>query len=322
MQKKMSFVGIGIELGQEKKGLSISSKFARTYLREIAEFSDYGDILSNVQGHKVFDYEHLSGADLNSYVKATKVISAALENHDFHLNWGGDHSIGWATISAFLGRYPNGKVVWIDAHADLNKPDTSATGNLHGMPLSFLLGLNSFDEPLELSNRLKPDQLIYVGLRSLDPFEKVMIQKLQIPTFDMNFINKWGIAEACKQIKSLVCDSPAHISFDIDSLDPVIAPSTGVPVENGLNLEQLKFLGEFLSKQTEYKSLDIVEINPLIGNLREVELTYNLAFSFLNEFIPHKTRGKDAFKSSSIKRKFPVAPKRSLSISAKDSIQT
>ncbi len=303
----MAFVGIGLECGQVNKGLSLSSHRARNFLNSETKFSDYGDIGSDQKYEKIFSYSDLDQFDLSGYVHAAQTIRTAMATHQFTLNWGGDHSIGWATISAFLSLYPNGKVIWIDAHADLNRPDTSPTGSFHGMPVSFLLGLNSYMAPKELSYRLRPDQLIYVGLRSLDPFETEAINHLGIPTFDCNFIKEFGMKEVISQIRKLIKSEQVHISFDIDSLDPTVAPSTGVPVPAGLEAHELLQLADYLTAETKYTSLDIVEINPLIGTVEEVNRTYNLGFSFLKRFIPQQ-RSEHAIQLESNQGTVPVAP--------------
>ncbi len=302
----MAFVGIGLECGQVNRGLSLSSHRARSFLNSEIQFSDYGDIGSTQKYKKIFNYSDLDQFDLSGYVHAAQIIRTALATHEFTLNWGGDHSIGWATISAFLSLYPNGKVIWIDAHADLNRPDTSPTGSFHGMPVSFLLGLNNYLAPKELSYRLSPDQLIYVGLRSLDPFETEAINHLGIRTFDSNYIKEFGMNEVISEIRNLVKFEHVHISFDIDSLDPDIAPSTGVPVPAGLAADDIFQLADYLAAETKYTSLDIVEINPLIGTVEEVNRTFNLGFSFLKKFIPQQ-RSEHAFQLESNQGTVPVA---------------
>ncbi len=306
MKKNMAFVGIGLECGQVNRGLSLSSHIARKFLNSETQFFDYGDVGSTQKYKKIFSYLDLDQFDLSGYVHAAQIIRTALATHEFTLNWGGDHSIGWATISAFLSLYPNGKVIWIDAHADLNRPDTSPTGSFHGMPVSFLLGLNNYLAPKELSYRLRPDQLIYVGLRSLDPFETEAINHFGIRTFDSHYIKEFGMKEVISQIRKLIKFEHVHINFDIDSLDPAIAPSTGVPVPAGLAANEFFQLADYLAAETKYTSLDIVEINPLIGTVEEVNRTFNLGFSFLKKFIPQQ-RSQHAFQLESNQGTVPVA---------------
>ncbi len=314
MKQQMAFVGIGIEAGQIHEGLSLSSRFARKRLKSCVDFTDFGDIAENTKRVPLTTSQDIQKLDLRVYEKAAETVMRALRSHTFTLNWGGDHSIALSTLSAFLSLYPEGQIVWVDAHADLNKPDTSPTGNFHGMPLSFLMGLNSCSLPALFKTNLKPSQLIYVGLRSLDPYEQETIQKLGITYFDMKFIRQYGMRKVLEAIQSQVGSKPTHVSFDIDSLDPVVAPSTGVPETQGLNLDEAKILSSFLAHKTHCKSLDIVEVNPFIGTLNEVEQTYQAAFIFLNNFILNK-RGKNVGKFQSNQRKSSTQEKRDFSIS-------
>lgn len=185
-------------------------------------------------------------------------------------------------------------MIWIDAHADLNLPSKSLTGNFHGMPLSVLCNIDDIAtyQFKWIKSRLNPKKLIYLGLRDIDPFEREIITNLGIKVFSMHEIKSVGIEAVVKKILSIIGYDPVHISFDIDSVDPQFAPSTGVKVDRGLSPQELEFLGNTFS-QLNLKSIDVVEINPTIGNQIQVDQTYITAFYFLRSLFSHTDQGEN-----------------------------
>ncbi len=287
-----NFLGIGTQQGQRQLGLVDSAEIALRLMPNhwpMAEkriLTDYGEAQVI---HRTEDFSQLSWA---IYLKARQQIRKNLRQGQLQLNWGGDHSVGLSSVAAFTSFYSNGYVLWIDAHADLNTPESSPTGNFHGMPLSILLGIG--EEPTEMElpfwKVLDPRRLIYFGLRDLDPYEKYLIQKLGITAYSCEDLNNADFMNCVNAIKLKIAHRPHHISFDIDSVDPVIAPSTGVSSCNGLNPIQLELLAQQFGTQNNIKSMDVVEINPSIGSTSDVQNTYNVAFNFLDQLF-NFTRG-------------------------------
>lgn len=178
---------------------------------------------------------------------------------------GGDHSISFASISATLNNQKNPFVLWIDAHADINTMESSNTKNLHGMPLSFLTGLDYIGQLNNYKKNLPLSNLIYWGLRDVDNYEQKIIKNNNIYSFPCNYTKKFGIPEYLKNIKEIIGDNPVHISLDVDSLDPSYVSSTGTPVHNGLELyEIIKFL-EFMKIDMNICAIDIMELNLNLG---------------------------------------------------------
>ncbi|KAK0647228.1 Arginase [Lasiodiplodia hormozganensis] len=217
---------------------------------------------------------------------ATRALSAQVHAHVLGgrvaLTLGGDHSIGIGTVSgvARAVRETSGRelgVVWVDAHGDVNTPATSASGNVHGMPLAFLLGLaeggtgeEEEDEDvfgwMGQEHRVSPRKLVYVGLRDLDEAEKRTIRENGIKAYTMRDVERYGIGEVMERaLEWLGHDTPIHLSFDIDSLDPSFAPSTGFPVWEGLTLREGNFIAETIAATGNLVGLDLVEINPTIA---------------------------------------------------------
>jgi arginase len=131
------------------------------------------------------------------------------------------------TISGSASVYPNLGVIWVDAHADINTIESTTTGNLHGCPVSFLMGLNSNRAPFEwLEPCLKPDRIVYIGLRDVDEAEKVILKKFAIKVFSMHEVDRYGIGKVMEMaLEYLGGECPLHMSFDVDALDPSVAPS-------------------------------------------------------------------------------------------------
>lgn len=133
-------------------------------------------------------------------------------------------------------QYPDACVIWVDAHADINTPETTESGNIHGMPVAFLLGLG---EPVPEFSWIKPiltpQRIVYIGLRDVDAGEKRILREHGIKAFSMHEVDKYGIGRVVEMALDHVNpsrDKPIHLSFDVDALDPTVAPSTGTPVRH------------------------------------------------------------------------------------------
>ena len=201
------------------------------------------------------------------------------------LQIGGDHSMAMGTISGIARgikeRFGEDiKVIWVDAHADINTPETTESGNLHGMPVSFLANLvQEKIEGLEwIEPCLKPENLVYIGLRDVDKDEKEILKKFKIKAFSMHEIDRYGIGRIVDMTiehlsKGENDQSPIHLSFDIDALDPSVASSTGTPVRGGLTFREGHYICEALHATGRLVGLDMVELNPAIGDNHEDTIT-------------------------------------------------
>lgn len=207
----------------------------------------------------------------------TQQLSSQVYEHAregrFVLTLGGDHSIAVGTISgtAKATRERLGReiaVIWVDAHADINTPETSDSGNIHGMPVAFLTGLakDDADKPfgwIEESHKLNVNKLVYIGLRDVDRGEKKILRENNIKAFSMHDIDRHGIGKVMDMALGWIGqDTPIHLSFDVDALDPQWAPSTGTPVRGGLTLREGDFIAECVHQTGSLIALDLVEVNP------------------------------------------------------------
>ena len=211
-----------------------------------------------------------------------------LEDDTFVVALGGDHSVSMGTVpGAAAGRRTG--VVWVDAHADLNTPGTSPSGNIHGMPLAHLLGRG--DPRLTGvwggGAALAPEDLVFVGLRSLDEGEKALIHDENIAAYTMKEIDQRGIARvAAEVLERLAHVDRLHVSFDADALDPDLAPGVGTPVPGGLSYREAHLLMELLADSGRPTSLDLVEVNPILDSQnRSAAILVEMAASLLGKKI-------------------------------------
>ncbi|KAL4810257.1 arginase [Aspergillus unguis] len=207
----------------------------------------------------------------------TETLSSQTYEHSkegkFTLTLGGDHSIAIGSISGIaratrerLGREIG--VIWVDAHADINVPEMSPSGNIHGMPMAFLTGLATEEKKdifgwLSEDRRVNLRKLVYIGLRDVDRGEKQLLREHGIKAFSMHDIDRHGIGRVVEMaLAHIGNDTPIHLSFDVDALDPQWAPSTGTPVRGGLTLREGDFICECVHETGNLISMDLVEVNP------------------------------------------------------------
>lgn len=205
----------------------------------------------------------------NLYQNIENLYSENKKIDDKRINIGGDHSMAIATVSDSLEKYGNNlKVIWMDAHCDINTYKSSPTKNYHGMPLSILTGLDLNTRGLFKFLKSKPflkfENILYLGIRDIDPFEEEVLHKYKIKYINVNEINNFTY-NSLNQIEDFVGNNPIHLSFDVDVVDPFYIPSTGTPVGEGINLESA---GILLNNIMKYNlvSMDITELNLAIGN--------------------------------------------------------
>lgn len=204
------------------------------------------------------------------------------KNGEFLINVGGDHSIAIGTVAGILKSRPESSVIWVDAHADINTPYTSPTGNIHGMPVAFLMKHPAVQNVAEFSwlkdyPALDPKKLVYIGLRDLDQGEKEIIREYGIKAFTMQDVDRLGIGKVMEQtIDYLTCgrrhDVPLHLSYDVDGIDPIYAPATGTRVAGGLSYREAYYITEALSETGCLSSMDLVEVNPALDSALEAGL--------------------------------------------------
>jgi len=204
-----------------------------------------------------------------------RLYTTVRQSHDegaFPVVLGGDHSLAvgsaGATADFVAAQGRDIGLIWVDAHGDMNTPATTTSGNVHGMPLSALLG----PEPAELariggrSPKVRADRTVLIGVRNLDDLEKARIRESGVHVFTMKDIDRHGIATIMEQAVVLAGHETAgiHVSFDVDACDPAIAPGVGTPVKGGLNYREAHMVMEILADSGRLLALDLVEVNPIL----------------------------------------------------------
>ncbi|HDG4238476.1 TPA: arginase [Staphylococcus aureus] len=295
--KAIDIIGAPSTFGQRKLGVDLGPTAIRyagliSRLKQLdLDVYDKGDIKVPVVNIEKFHSEQKGLRNYDEIIdvnqKLNKEVSASIENNRFPLVLGGDHSIAVGSVSAISKHYNNLGVIWYDAHGDLNIPEESPSGNIHGMPLRILTGEGP-KELLELnSNVIKPENIVLIGMRDLDKGERQFIKDHNIKTFTMSNIDKLGIKEVIENtieyLKSRNVDG-VHLSLDVDALDPLETPGTGTRVLGGLSYRESHFALELLHQSHLISSMDLVEVNPLIdSNNHTAEQAVSLVGTFFGE---------------------------------------
>ncbi len=295
--KKICIYGAPMDLGQSRRGVDMGPSAIRYAglqhrLEQIGwNVIDCGNVDAPVT-ETVHDKPLPEGKAYNAYAVAQVCQSVydrmteTLDAGQTAIFLGGDHSMALGTVAAFLNRPGRGGVIWVDAHGDFNTPLTSPSGNVHGMVVSHLMGMGS--KLLMIGERrLSPDQIVMIGIRDLDDDERAALRESGIKVLTMRDIDENGMAAVVKEaLRALRGATSIHVSFDMDSLDPSIAPGVGTPVLGGLRYREAHLLMEMLHDDGRVGSLDIVEVNPIldIGN-RTAEVAVELAASLFGQRI-------------------------------------
>ncbi|MGI9659717.1 MAG: arginase [Gaiellaceae bacterium] len=219
---------------------------------------------------------------------ATRVEQLARDDR-IPLVLGGDHSIALGTMVGMAAAYGPGGVLWLDAHGDLNTPETTPSGNVHGMPLAAALGRGSglVTRPEWRLPAVEPGRVALVGVRSLDAGERELIAELDLAVFTMSDIDRRGLdAVLAEAIAVVQGDGFVHVSLDLDVIDPQAAPGVGTPVAGGLSYREAHLALELVAESASVSSLDVVEVNPILDVANATgRLAVDLVASALGEKI-------------------------------------
>uniref|UniRef100_A0A8V0ZBW4 Arginase n=1 Tax=Gallus gallus TaxID=9031 RepID=A0A8V0ZBW4_CHICK len=249
---------------------------------------DFGDLnFTQVPNDELYNnlIYYPRSVGLASQVLADAVSRAVAAGHSC-VTIGGDHSLALGSVSGHARQCPHLGVIWVDAHADINTPLTTQSGNLHGQPLSFLLReLQDKVPQLPGFSWLKPclsaSDIVYIGLRDVDPAEYYILKNYDIQYFSMRDVDRLGIQKVMERTFEQLMgrrQRPIHLSFDIDAFDPSLAPATGTPVLGGLTYREGMYIAEEIHNTGMLSAVDMVEVNPLLGaSQEEVNATASLA---------------------------------------------
>ncbi|MCH6269665.1 arginase, partial [Neobacillus citreus] len=260
MKKKLSIIGMPMDLGQMRRGVDMGPSAIRyaginERLKPLfSEIHDMGDIPIGRPEVVVDKESNLRNLDLvaEKNTLLAEKVDEALNEGWFPLVLGGDHSIAIGTLAGVAKHYQNLGVIWYDAHGDLNTAETSPSGNIHGMPLAVSIGLG---HPL-LTNiggyapKVKPENVIIIGARSLDEGERILIKERGIKVYTMHEIDRLGMAKVMEETIAYLKERTdgVHLSLDLDGLDPSECPGVGTPVMGGISYRESHLAMEMLEE--------------------------------------------------------------------------
>jgi arginase len=294
--KRIRVIGVPLDLGQSRRGVDMGPSAVRVAGLE-ARLEALGHVVEdggNVsvaipeqkkEGHARAKYLKEITA---TCTKHAELVVKALEGGKVPLALGGDHSVAAGTVAGVAEFYRRQKqkvgLIWIDAHSDINTPDSSPSGNVHGMPLAAIMGL----WPSELANifgfspKVSSENCVLVGIRDVDAVEKENIRKAGVEVFTMRDIDERGMRAVMEETVRMATRGTAgyHVSLDMDWVDPEDAPGVGTPVPGGATYREAHLAMEIIADDGHLLSFEIVEVNPVIDeHNRTAELAVELALS-------------------------------------------
>ncbi|WLR51004.1 arginase [Bacillus tianshenii] len=300
MNKNVSIIGVPMDLGQMRRGVDMGPsaiRYAGVVERLEAlnyDIQDLGDIeIGRPQRPRVEQEGSLKNLKevSEANTKLAEKVNDIIEEKRFPLVLGGDHSIAIGTLAGVSKHYNNLGVIWYDAHGDLNSADTSPSGNIHGMPLAVSLGIGHKDltEIGGYSPKVKPENIVIIGARSLDEGERELIREKGMRVYTMHEIDRIGMTAVMEEAISYLSAKAdgVHLSLDLDGLDPNDAPGVGTPVIGGISYRESHLAMEMLAESNIITSAEFVEVNPILD---EKNKTATVAVALLGSLFGEKLK--------------------------------
>ncbi len=280
MRDRIDIIGVPMDLGAGRRGVDMGPSAVR--IAGLAEqmcdlgkrVRDLGDVIVPIP--EVLEAGNGGAHYLNEIaIVCAEIYEAVRHSHEdgrMPIVVGGDHSLAIGSVAgtaaaARAAGLPLG-LIWVDAHADMNSPETSPSGNVHGMPLAACLGKGP-RELVEIGGvepSAAPERTVLLGVRNLDEVEKQVVRDSGVHVFTMLEIDQRGLYEVVQEALELATadDAWLHLSFDLDSVDPRVAPGVGTPVQGGLSYREAHLVMETMSESEALKTVDLVEVNPVL----------------------------------------------------------
>ncbi|HET9029617.1 MAG TPA: arginase [Candidatus Aquilonibacter sp.] len=263
---RVDIIGVPMDLGASRRGVDMGPsaiRYAKLHNKlralHIQEVIDHGNIA--VPDRESLDSVDPSAKYLGVIQHVCDELAAAVEQSvrdgGLPIVLGGDHSIAMGTFAGLTRAYGQAPgVIWVDAHSDINSPESSPSGNVHGMPLWFALK-NGF---------AKRETTVQIGLRDVDEIEKRLLRESGVRAFSMSDVDKLGMPRVMEEAIAIAGGNarPIHVSFDMDGIDPSEAPGTGTPVKGGLSYREAHLIMEMAYETGNLRSMEMVEINPIL----------------------------------------------------------
>jgi len=273
----ISLIGVPLDFGQSRRGVDMGPSAIR-YAGAVGriesighQVTDEGDVQVSAVERKQHSDSNLKNLDevIQATTELARKVAKVVEAGRFPLVLGGDHSIAIGTLAGLSDKYKNLGVIWYDAHADFNTAETSPSGNIHGMPLAVSVGLGheSLVNIHSEGRKVKPENVVIIGARSVDPEERQLIKEQGVKVFTMHEIDRYGMTavmeEALAYLRSRDVDG-VHLSLDLDGLDPLYTPGVGTPVPGGISYRESHLAMEMLEDSGMITSAEFVEVNPIL----------------------------------------------------------
>ncbi len=279
VSSKVAILGAPLDLGAARRGVDMGPSAIRyaglaDHLESLGlDVTDLGNVEAELPeiAQVVDTHARYLPEILAACSKIASRVRAIANEGQMPIVLGGDHSIAMGTLAGLHAAHGQGGVLWVDAHGDLNRPGTSPSGNVHGMPLAAALGscgftLDGFDPPPWVD----PARVALVGIRSLDPGEKELVKDQGLAVFTIADIDRRGVPEIMREAIDVVRGPGfVHLSLDVDVCDPEIAPGVGTPVRGGLSYREAHLAMELIAEAGILTSLEVVEVNPILDHADE-----------------------------------------------------
>ena len=289
--RPVALIGAGLDLGAGRRGVDMGPSAIRyAGLQERIEqlgrgCVDWGDVDAGLpEATEIGDprARYLESIK-RSCARVAALVADACGSGHLPLVLGGDHSVAMGTLGGLANARGPGAVLWVDAHGDLNRPETSPTGNVHGMPLAAAFGVAGDTFKTDAWPSPSLERAALVGVRSLDEGERALIRELDIRVFTMSDIDRTGIEPVMREALAFLEGAAfLHVSLDLDAVDPTFAPGVGTPVPGGLSYREAHLAAELVSESGLLDSLELVEVNPVLDRENETaKLAVELAASAL-----------------------------------------
>ena len=295
----ISIIGVPMDHGQNRRGVDMGPSAIR-YAGVVDRIEDLGHTVSDEGDIQIGQAD--GSVDTSTNLRNLKAITEATEAlgdkvfevaeaGNFPLVLGGDHSIAIGTLAGISERHENLGVIWYDAHADMNTSDTSPSGNIHGMPLaaSFGHGHEKLTNIRGYSPKVKPENIVIIGARSVDPGERQLIKERGIRVYSMHEIDKMGmnavIEDSIRYLKEERKTDAVHLSLDLDGIDPMYTPGVGTPVPGGISYRESHLAMEMLFDAGIITSAEFVEVNPILD---EKNRTADVAVALIGSLFGEK----------------------------------
>jgi arginase len=283
-KREIAIIGAALDLGQGRRGVDMGPsaiRYAGLEERLVSlgyDVRDHGNVEAAVPEATALQDER---ARFLPEIKATceRIAAKIVEEAGggaTPLVLGGDHSVALGTLGGLASVHGPGGVLWIDAHSDINTPETSPSGNVHGMPLAAALGLagEAFESDVWPLPAVDSRRVALLGVRSLDDGERRLLREAGVRVFTMSEIDRIGVERAVSEALDRVTGGGfVHVSLDMDALDPEIAPGVGTPVRGGLTYREAHLALELVAESGVAGSLEVVEVNPILDRENTTAMT-------------------------------------------------